>query len=47
MELTMKAISSIFLVLLLSINASVFAQDAEQADPTTKTTQTDAEPECD
>jgi len=47
MELTMKAISSAFLLLLLSINASVFAQDTAQADPTTKTTQTDAEPECD
>lgn len=43
----MKAISSAFLILLLSINASVFAQDAEQAEPTTNTTQTDAEPECD
>jgi len=43
----MKAISSAFLILLLSINASAFAQDAEQSEPTTKTTQTDAEPECD
>ena len=43
----MKAISSAFLVLLLSINACVFAQDAAQADSTTETTQTDAEPECD
>jgi len=43
----MKAISSAFLVLLLSINACVFAQDAAQADPSTITTQTDAEPECD
>jgi hypothetical protein len=43
----MRAISSAFLILLLSINANVFAQDAEQAESTTKTTQTDAEPECD
>ena len=43
----MKAISSAFLILLLSINASTFAQDAKQAESTTKTTQTEAEPECD
>jgi len=47
MELTINAISSAFLILLLSINASAFAQDAEQGEPTTKTTQTEAEPECD
>jgi len=43
----MKAISSAFLILLLSINASAFAQDAKQDESTTKTTQTEAEPECD
>lgn len=43
----MKAISSAFLILLLSINASAFAQDAEQGKPTTKTAQIEAEPECD
>ena len=43
----MKAISSAFLILLMSINASAFAQDAEQGALTTKTTQTEAEPECD
>jgi hypothetical protein len=43
----MKAISSAFLILLLSINTSSFAQDAKQGESTTKTTQTDAEPECD
>jgi hypothetical protein len=47
MELTMKAISSAFIILLLSINASAFAQDTEQVEPNTKTIQTDAEPECD
>ncbi len=43
----MKTISSAFLILLLSMNASAFAKDAEQGEPTTKTTQTEAEPECD
>ena len=43
----MKAITSAFLILLLSINANVFAQDAEQGESTTKTIQTEAEPECD
>jgi hypothetical protein len=47
MELTMKAISSAFLILLLSNNATAFAQDIEQGQQTTKTTQTEAEPECD
>ena len=42
----MKAISTVLLFLLLSINAGAIAQDAEQAAPTT-TPQTEAEPECD
>jgi len=43
----MKAISTVLLFLLLSINAGAIAQDAEQAKPTTTTPQTETEPECD